>query len=380
MNPASKYIFDGFPRTVASASDGRLHQHFVHSQSEFDQFFKSMRGERSLYSSICRFRSDMRHVLPNVPFDFDSPMKDSAFPNDMHGSEKYRIMLEDDDKAHEVLGEVWDDVCSLVSLCQEKGVPVISVFSGMGVHCHVLFQERVEPVKEKISISNWLIDEADLGTYDRQIVTDTRRVLRVPNSHRFDAGEPTGIWCIPLTEKEVLQNTLEELLERCSSPKSIPEKDRYEHQNRPEMQVVEGYEESEEDYRGIVDIDGDIDDVPEMAEWIVRNCIDTPCVAERFLGSNPHHMVRFNGVVSLYQSGFKPDEVRDIIRKMNWIDYDEGITRKMTDQIWNRKYSENKCSTLQRLGLCVQSPEFENHGDEPKDCETYGYTSGKARY
>jgi len=91
-------------------------------------------------------------------------------------------------------------------------------------------------------------------------------------------------------------------------------------------------------------------------------------------------MIRFGGVTFLYMAGFKPQEVREIISKLGWVDYDRKITRKMTEQIWQRRYSELSCSKLQSLGLCVFGPEFDEYSDEPEDCETYKYKSGEALY
>jgi len=51
MNNAQKILFGGgFPRTVASASDGDLRQFFVHSEDEFSMFFNHNKHEKNLYS------------------------------------------------------------------------------------------------------------------------------------------------------------------------------------------------------------------------------------------------------------------------------------------------------------------------------------------
>jgi hypothetical protein len=91
-------------------------------------------------------------------------------------------------------------------------------------------------------------------------------------------------------------------------------------------------------------------------------------------------MVRFSGVVHLYQAGFNPQEVQNIIADIGWVDYDRAITEKMTKNIWNNNYSELPCSKIQSLGLCVMGSEFEEFGDEVEDCETHRYTSGEALY
>ena len=126
MDTAQQIIFgeSGFPRTVAHASNGHLQQHFIHSSGAFDMFFKHNRPDKNLYSSICRFRSDMRHRVGNCPFDFDSPLKDSVFETNSD-REKVERMREDRELADKVLGEVWRDAQSLVRFCKSKSIPVV---------------------------------------------------------------------------------------------------------------------------------------------------------------------------------------------------------------------------------------------------------------
>jgi hypothetical protein len=383
MDTAQQIIFgeSGFPRTVAKGSGGDFSQFFVHSEGEFDLFFDHNRPDQNLYSSICRFRSDMRHITGDVAFDFDAPLKDSVFDTNSD-REKVERMREDEELAEKVLGQVWKDTQSLVRFCKTHSMPVVSVFSGLGVHCHVLHQEETEPVKKKISTSNWIVDECDLSTHDRQIIPDTRRVLRIPNSQRIDNEKSTGVWCIPITEDEVLNNSIHDLLERCASPKEMPYHERYRSENRPEMELKEGYEDPDVEEARSVELEPrSVDqEISDLTEWIIRNTIPLPCVAERVLSANPHHMVRFNAAVFLLQGGYKPSEVIEILGNIGWVDYDKGITTKMVKSIYNNRYSEMPCNKLYSLGLCVYSEEIDEYSNDESDCETYKYTSGEALY
>ena len=377
MNSATKVLCNGFPRTVAFKNKNGLKQTFVHSESEFDVFTDYHRESSNMYMNISRFREDMRVICHDFPFDFDSPVKTSAFPNDPNEAEKIQMMRENEELAEEVLGEVWEDTQRLVEYAWDENIPVISIFSGMGVHSHLLFKEQVEPTKEKISTSEHIIQKLGLSTYDRQIVTDIKRVLRIPNSKRFDGTIDTNTYCIPMTEVEVLNNTIHDLLERCKKPKDIEIHSRYIQENRPEMQVYDDVDINENTYGSIPLKENRIS---EDVEYILDTCIPLPCVRKRFSGPNPHHRIRFTGVIHLYQAGFTPAEVRSIIKKIGWVDYDKDITHKMTEQIWNRRYSELPCDELRRLGLCIYGPQFEEMPDEPSECETYKYHSGKALY
>jgi len=378
MNTATEILCNGWPRTVAASEDGVLKQTYVHGESEFDLFFNSNRPDKNLYFNIARMRQDMRPVTGLVPFDFDSPLKNSLFEEGTSDAEKISKMREDEEIASEILGEVWSDVQSLVGECWERGIPVISVFSGLGVHSYLLFQEETEPTEKKASTSMHYVEECDLSTWDRQIVTDTKRILRIPNSQRVDENGPAGAWCIPMTEPEVLNNNVHDLLSRCSQPKDISFHSRYEEANRPTLQVYDDVD-LDDGNTGTVEIKGDVE-VPENVKYIINSCIPLPCVRERFLSSNPHHMIRFTGTVLLYQVGFKPKEVQEIISQIGWIDYDRKVTKKMTENIWKSKYSELSCSRLQSLGLCVYNSNFEQYSNEKEDCETHRYKSGKALY
>jgi hypothetical protein len=324
----------------------------------------------------------MRPILGNFPFDLDSPLKESVFDGGTSDLEKVEMMREDSELTDKVLGEVWSDAQNLMKKCVNESIPAIAVFSGLGMHIHILFKERVSPTEEKVSTTQWLIDECDLSTHDRKIITDTRRILRVPNSRRISGGEFAGVWCIPMTEREVINNNVYDMLERCSRPKDISMKDRYKTENLPEMQVYEDYKEIEEgSASGTVPLEEpSVTDLDPTTEELVKDCIPMPCVRERFFSPNPDHLIRFTGTALLYQSGFNPKEVQQLISQIGWIDYDPTITEKMTNQIWNNRYSELPCKKIQSLGLCVFGPEFQERSDDPKDCETHKWSSGKAIY
>lgn len=382
MDASHEILYNGFPRAVGSTEEGQIRQHFVHSESEMDLWFDKLKDERNMYSSICRFRSDMRPILSDIPFDLDSPMKDSVFENGTSDSKKIKMMRDDPSLAEEVLGEVWSDAQKLSKKCLDENIPALSIFSGLGVHVHLLFKERTEPVKEKVSTSQWLIDDCGLNTHDIKIIPDTRRILRVPNSQRISEGEPTGTWCIPMTEVEILNNSVHDVLERTKKPKTIKYHNRYRPKNRPEMKVHDGYENISQDTVGTVPIQEDSLNIEfsDLEEEQVKECLAMPCVRERFFSANPDHEIRLTGAILLFQSGFTPKEVQDVISRIGWVDYKPDKTMSFLKQIYKKRYSEFSCNTLQSRGLCVHSPEFEKYGDEPKDCETYKWTSGEAQY
>jgi len=324
----------------------------------------------------------MRPVLDKVAFDFDSPMKEAAFPGEVTDREKINKMREDPDLCEEVLGDVWEDVEKLIGKCKEEEIPVITVFSGMGFHCHILYQERVNPVEEISTTVNYFVEECDLKTWDRKVRGDVRRVLRVPNAQRMEKVRGTmqsaGVWTIPLSEEDVMSNTIHEILDRASSPKELEMQDRYKEENRPSMEVKEGYEVEDPESMATVDLENrDIDfEVDEDARWIVERHFEMPCMKERIMRSNPGHMIRFNFAVNMFNFGYKPEEVLNIIRGLNWIDFDEKKTRRFLKQIYSSGYSDYKCETLMRKGYCVYDQESEDYSEDPQDCPAHDWAGG----
>jgi len=379
---ARRILFGRYPRTVASKTEeGKLRQSFVHSNSEMDLFVDTMQDERDLYSSICKFDSNMTPILGDVAFDFDSEMKDTYWSKNITEKEKIAEMRNDEKVAENVLGSVWEDVQGLVQMCVDESIPLLTVFSGMGVHCHILYQTETEPQQKKVSTTQRFVEKCELETWDRKILTDLRRVLRIPNSKRFDGDEFTGVYNIPITEKEVLNNTLHDLLERSAEPKTIEHYDRYREENRPEMKVYDGYEDIE--YQ---DVQVDIENNPTgvrtdgWIEWVIDECIPLPCLSKRFKSYNPHHYVRLSGVIHLFNAGFSPSEVIEIISSLGWKDFKLSKTQSYVKQIYSRGYSDPKCETLMKKGLCIHQPGFDEYSDEPEDCEFHGWANGRCEW
>jgi len=379
MDTASQILYNGFPRSVAASKNGEMRQFYIHSEKSFDSFFKKVRPDKNVYCSTCRFRSDMRPVLSSIFFDFDSAKKDSAFSNVSSDRMKIQRMREDSDLLHHVLGSVWEDVESIVQYADEEGIPTLTVFSGLGFHTYLLYEEEVNPVRKKVSTSNMLVDECDLDTHDRKVITDVRRILRVPNAQRIDTenGEAVscGVWTIPLTTSDVLCMTLDEVFKESTSPRKIDYSEKYDMGNRPSMNLYEDYEKTDLENAPVKEVESrDISsEVDSYAEMIVDNAIHMPCVRERIKQSNPDHHIRLNFAIHMLNAGFSVNEIVEVARGLNWIDFKSDLTRKFVKQAKKKRYSEYSCSTMMKRGFCTRT-------DDPESCETYSWTSGETKF
>jgi hypothetical protein len=379
MGPVARFLYGKFPRRV-----GNPVQWPVHSPSEFSRFVKECEGERNLYSTISHFDMETGAVISDkISIDLDSPMKDAAFPTTDRDDEKVMLMREDHSRAEEALGPVCEDARKVARLADDEDVPLIGVFSGFGLHIHMLYQETPNASDELATTVRRYNDLLDLDTLDVQLIGDVQRILRVPNVRRVyvDAGRgesitsdthtmPCNLYTVPITHDEMKDISVSELLSWSTEPRSIPLPDG----ERPEMRFYEDYDEVRAQVAGRVETEINVDDYDRQGLLnMLKDLLSMPCMYERIVQPNPHHKVRMNCAVLLFNCGFSVEEVEEIFMKLNWKDKSRKKTRKYLKQIYRRGYSDMSCETIQQLGLCQRA-------DDPGSCETYGWNGGTAEW
>lgn len=382
MKPVQRYLFGKFPRRF-----GNPVQWVVHSESEMDAAIEACEGERNLYSTISHFDLTKHGggvVSDKISLDLDSPFKDAAFPGTGRDDEKILRMREDRDLAQEVLGEVVSDARLVAEHAQAQEIPLVGVFSGFGLHLHLMYEEQSNAQRHLATTVRKMMDYYDLDTVDIQLIGDVQRILRIPNVRRVyvdaDRGEeitqdthvmPCNLYTVPLTCEEIRELTVDELLDWSTSPREIPLPDDDE---RPSMRVYDDYLEQRATARGKVETEIDVDEYERQGLLnMLKDLLQMPCMYERIVQPNPHHMVRFNCAVLLFNSGFAREEIEDIYMRLGWRDGDRKKTRKFLKQIEERGYSDMSCRTIQGLGLCRRE-------DDPESCETYGWSGGEAEW
>lgn len=380
MDEVTKLLYGKFPRRV-----GNPVQWPVHSESELDAVIEECEGERNLYATISHF--DLTEgggvVSDKISIDLDSPMKEAAFPRTERDDEKIMLMREDWGLADEVLGEVCKDAQKIAERAEQEEIPLVGVFSGFGIHLHLLYQEQVQARQHLATTVRKYLDELDLGTLDIQLIGDVQRILRIPNVRRVyvdaDRGESItddthtmacNLYTIPLTRDEVKQITPEDLMVSSKDLRQIPLPD----QERPEMQVYDEYLEERATVRGEVEVEIDVENYERQGILnMLKELLQMPCMYERIVQPNPHHMVRFNSAILLFNAGFTRQEIEEMFMSLGWVDADRSKTRKFLKQIHKRGYSDMSCQSIQSLGLCMRK-------EEPEDCTTYDWSGGKAEW
>lgn len=359
-------LFGRFPRSV-----GNPRQFWSFDRESFRFFLEKNEGENNVYASISHFGQSGVPVTDKVSFDLDTPVKDVAFPDTKAEDMKIMEMREESGKAHEVLNTVCDDAEKVARYCIDEDIPVIGVFTGFGIHVHLLYQDSRNPEEELTSTVHYLIDELDLKTVDRKPIGDTSRLLRVPNCRRIYDTRSCSLWTIPVTVDELIEWSPEDFVHLSGEPRQIPLPDR----DRPEMQVYDEHFKSEEEsdttrrpLEGNWDGIGD-DDI--WVRWHLKEVLKMPCMYQRLLQRDPGHFVRLNSAVRLFQEGHSVDEVISLFRALDWNDWNEKITRQQLNQIYKKGYVDMSCETVQKYDLCVFGED-----NMMADCDTYGWSGG----
>lgn len=379
MDFISRVLFGRFPREA-----GIPRRFTLFSEDHFDDFLdRAAEHSHNTYATLAHFDPVPR--CDKVSFDLDSPAKAGTgsagdwdhpdIPSHAGDSEVIDLMRADPDLADEVLGPVVEDMRELAAESIADDIPTVGVYTGFGIHVHQLYQETRNPREEMLTTANKFADELDLASLDRKPVGDVKRIMRIPNAQRFDGDEPCGLWTIPLSAEEMRGFGPQDLLEWSSTPRhSFSRAALAARHSRPEMTVHEDYLYQSGYTAPQRPLEEDIDhDLHGEAEYWVRQYIAMPCVRERALQPDPDHKTRLQVAIHLFNAGCSPERTLEIIRGLNWSDFDTKTTRKQLKQIWNHGYADASCSTMREEGYCVRL-------DDTLGCETYGWCGGQAEW
>lgn len=398
MDASQKALFGNFPRALGVTKDyGGLRQFVVHSAGEFDVFAEAVNGTRNAYASISWRPVSGDIKLDKVTLDFDTPAKPDwpMFSGEKPPDDEIVARMRNDaDVADAVLGEVFQDASTLAERAIEDDIPLIGVFSGMGLHAHLLYEETDERLPKKLgTTARKFVGDLNLNTADPKVGLngDQKKVVRVPNFERIDVTDggddfrPCSVFTIPITREELADGiSPSAALETARAPRRIdPEIDDSE---RPEMQVHDHYvsdfsEDQQEEQKGVEQSVLDDDENDQYLAFLLKKWLGMPCMYERIQQPEPDHRIRQNFAVMMFNLGFEKEEVHEIIQQIGWVDYDYETTKHQLDQIYRRGYSDMTCASLRQKGLCtVHEDEKEPHTDDHTDCPTYGWSNGRVEW
>lgn len=230
------------------------------------------------------------------------------------------------------LNKALEDTIVLVERLKKKSIPCSVIFSGSkGFHVYGL----LKPKKLSRDIATYYLAhlQRDLSkgieTVDTHLIGDLRRMIRVPNTmnnNHYCTPLPTGFQ--KMTPEEIL-NYSTRIRTRTlhftrGTLKSIPE-----------LVDVNFSQKISNEAQSIAPQDTmNISSVPdiEILKELVR-----PCVFEAVTKPNPPHIVRLDLVSELMFLGFSEDQVLEIIKDLDWEDFDERATKYQIKKIFEKK-------------------------------------------
>lgn len=387
MDSAQKLLFGQFPRAV-----GTPYQWVVHSEGEFDVYYETVNGYRNVYASVSWRPIGGDRKLDKVSIDLDTPQKDVDWPSfDLDEPADDLIvarMYDDPDFADTVLGPVVEDARKLAQGALDMGICPVGVFSGLGIHVHLLYRETGSNLSQKLgSTSRMIVGKYNLETADQKVGLngDHNKIMRVPNAERVHVDEDRGVhrgaglYTIPLKPSELKEITVEELLDWSQGPRLIDVPDDI---HRPEMSVHDEYINTQPSQDNVEQRDLDRRSVEDsLLSFVLEEYLQMPCMYERIQQPEPDHKIRQNCAVLLFNLGMTPQEVTHLYRQIGWVDWNEKITKRQLNQIYNSGYADMSCASIRRNGWCTvpedgRDPEV----DAVHECPTYGWSGGRAEW
>jgi len=310
-------LFNIFPRDIGIPNPIRKKDFYRREVSSFKEFYRYITlmtgSNRGAYASV--YDNNTEITLDKVVFDLDNKTN---------------------------LNKALEDTISLINRLQDRDIPYAVTFSGRkGFHVYGL----LKPAKLSRDIGAYYLKSLQeelaegIESVDRQLIGDIRRMIRIPNSLN------NGYYCSPLPTN-FQKMSIEEILDYS---KNIHKLSFSYGKLKPIQELVGNIRPPEKPDKNnedeiLQDNVGSIPDMDILAE-IVR-----PYVLEAVRKPNPPHIVRLDFVSELMFLGLTEQEIFEIIKRLNWEDFDEGATKYQIKYVFEKKlkpYSGSKlCQVL----------------------------------
>jgi len=228
------------------------------------------------------------------------------------------------------LNKALEDTILLVDRLKKKNIPCSVIFSGSkGFHVYGL----LKPKKLSRDIATYYLAhlQRDLSkgieTVDGHLIGDLRRMIRVPNTmndNHYCAPLPTNFQ--KMTPEEILNYSTRVRTRTLHFTHGILK-------SIPELVDINFSQRISNEAQSIA-LQDTISSVPDIE--ILKELI-RPCVFEAVTKPNPPHIVRLDLVSELMFLGFSEDQVLEIIKDLDWEDFDERATKYQIKKIFEKK-------------------------------------------
>jgi hypothetical protein len=346
-----------FPREVLelSTEKGKGFRRLVNDTADFEKYWDGKNGVSNAYMTVYGYRAteapNHRRVNLQTPivrhFVLDLDPKDFLDRN--RGNVDPAETLVQTRRLHQYL--LGEDI--------EHGI----WYSGGGFHIWVALDkpyipsswEYVSAVKEAgMAVINSWIHKLKLYCSDPAVPFDTSGLIRIPNSY----NAKRGYWSIPLTTEELMDNDIWSIMELALQPR----KGKFTYGTQGVILDVKKPSERE----AIFKTSTPAIDLPtiSMDGITILPCLNTAACQQ---GSNPSHDARVQLVkylakrlrnffpldaISVEQRQAHTEQIIQFIKRLEWADFNEGITRYQVSTIVNKDYPQT-CSMLWKKGMCL---------------------------
>ena len=306
-------LFMRVPRCVG------LYGHIVETYDDVLRYVSLHNGVEDVY--VCLY--DSNYVIDKVFFDIDS--------------ENLR-------RSHNAFKK-------LVTRLEEFGIPYIPVFSGRkGFHIYIPIKPwkppNVETAKAVLRDVQVRLG-GDILEVDRHVFGDVRRKVRFPNTLNVNN------YCVPLPHDSV-DWSLNEIITYSKQPQVIDYDllpiDIY---KLTDVDVIYSYDDED-----VINCRYESSPSFKLISKLIRPCLAKHLLVDR----DPPHMVRVNLVSELRYLGLTEDQVLSVLRDLNWVDFDESITKYQIHHVYTRKYKPLSCRKLRNYVRCFRCSWFYWYG------------------
>ena len=309
------FLFGSLPREIGYERNGIFNRYDVYSKKELLNIILIYGNsfDISLYIGIYNFEQDLV-AIDKVIFDIDD----------------------------EDLNRSLETAKLIVSKLNEEEIPHIVVFSGKkGFHIYALFEKYLTTRERAICLLREFYDKVtpkEIRNVDFHLRGNVGGLIRIPftrNGRMYSNVLPS------------ISLNLSQIFSWCSIYKGdFTMKLLYERRRITEfVSCDERYEERDE--RPDLNIGSEFYPNIELLHLLVR-----PCIMREVLKSHPTHFIRLAFVSEMIGLGFSEQQINEVIKHLNWEDYQEETTKGFVSELYRKKYKPMRCKTIRPYVRC----------------------------
>ena len=310
------FLFNRFPRDISlpnSFKKGSFYRKQVTCQRDFQRYLTLMSGSSTgTYTSV--YDTNEKVLIDKIVFDMDSK------------------------NLNEVFAEV-DIICSRL---HDRNMPYSVVFSGKkGFHIWSL----LKPSKLPRDVAGYYLGNLhrsltnNLKSVDMHLIGNVSAMIRVPNTLH------DGRYCCPLPF-EFRKMTITEILDWSRVQHTL-------NFFPGELKTIEELSgdfkfqkrDNTEEFKDEIKV-GSIPSM-EILEDLIR-----PCVFKEIKKPNPCAIARLDFVSEMMFLSFQPRQILEIIRRVEWEDFDERQTEYQIRKIFEKRLKPYSNSKLKEAFGC----------------------------